>query len=56
MVEAAIRHGANEYTTLKWNATIEAKDYFEQKMKETLKMSLLRVMEILFKSIGLKFR
>lgn len=36
MVEAALRHGINEYTTLKWKATFEIKEYFERKMGKTI--------------------
>jgi HD superfamily phosphodiesterase len=36
MVEAALRHGINEYTTLKWKATLETKEYFERKMGKSI--------------------
>ncbi|MEG2290206.1 MAG: HD domain-containing protein [Clostridium sp.] len=45
MVEAALRHGINEYTTLKWKATIEIKEYFEQKMGKSVYSILPGVVE-----------
>jgi HD superfamily phosphodiesterase len=49
MVEASLRHGINEYTTLKWKATLETKEYFEQKMKRSIYGILPGVIENTFK-------
>jgi len=51
MVEAALRHGINEYTTLKWKATFEIKEYFEKKMGKSVYSILPGVVENTF---GLK--
>lgn len=49
MVEAALRHGINEYTTLKWNATLEIKEYFESKMGRSVYSILPGVVENTFR-------
>ncbi|MBZ9687310.1 HD domain-containing protein [Clostridium estertheticum] len=48
MVEAAIRHGINEYTTLKWNETLEIKAYFEHKIGKSVYSILPGVIENTF--------
>jgi len=48
MVEAVLRHGVNEYTTLKWKATLESKDYFEGKMGKSVYSILPGVVENTF--------
>ena len=48
MVEAVIRHGTNEYTTLKWKATFEIKDYFERMMGKSVYSILPGVVENTF--------
>jgi hypothetical protein len=48
MVEASLRHGINEYTTLKWKATLELKDYFECKMGKSVYSILPGVVENTF--------
>ncbi|MEG0308506.1 MAG: HD domain-containing protein [Clostridium sp.] len=45
MVEAALRHCINEYTTLKWKATLQIKEYFEQKMGKSVYSILPGVVE-----------
>jgi HD superfamily phosphodiesterase len=49
MVEASLRHGINEYTTLKWKATLETKEYFEHKMKKSIYNILPGVVENTFR-------
>ena len=49
MIEAALRHGINEYTTLKWKATFENKDYFEDKMGKSIYSLLQGVVENTFR-------
>jgi HD superfamily phosphodiesterase len=49
MVEASLRHGINEYTTLKWKATLEIKEYFERKMKKSIYSILPGVVENTFR-------
>lgn len=49
MVEASLRHGINEHTTQKWKATLETKEYFEQKMKKSIYSILPGVVENTFK-------
>ncbi|HEY8893157.1 MAG TPA: hypothetical protein VIM70_23295 [Clostridium sp.] len=49
MIEAALRHGINEYTTLKWKATFENKDYFEDKMGKPIYSLLQGVVENTFR-------
>ena len=46
-----MRHGINEYTTLKWKATFEIKEYFEKKMGKSVYSILPGVVENTF---GLK--
>lgn len=48
MIDVALRHGINEYTTLKWKATFEIKEYFELKMGKSLYSVLLGVVENTF--------
>ena len=48
MVEAALRHGINEYTALKWKATFEIKEYFELRMGKSLYSILPGVVENTF--------
>lgn len=48
MVEAALRHGINQYTTLKWKATLEIKEYFEHKMGKSVYSILPGVVENTF--------
>ena len=36
MIDVALRHGINEYTTLKWKSTFEIKDYFEDKIGKSI--------------------
>lgn len=48
MVEAVLRHGVNEYTTLKWKATLETKDYFERKIGKSVYSILPGVVENTF--------
>jgi HD superfamily phosphodiesterase len=50
MVEAALRHGINEYTMLKWKATLEIKDYFESKIGRSVYSILPGVVENTFGS------
>jgi len=50
MVEATLRHGINEYTTLKWKATFEIKEYFERKMGKSVYSILPGVVENTFGS------
>lgn len=49
MIEASLRHGINEHTTLKWKATLETKEYFEHKMKKSIYSILPGVVENTFK-------
>lgn len=49
MIEASLRHGINEYTTLKWKATLETKEYFERKIKKSIYSILPGVVENTFK-------
>ena len=49
MVEASLRHGINEYTTLKWKATFEIKEYFENKMGKSVYSILPGVVENTFR-------
>lgn len=49
MVDAALRHGITEYTTKKWKATLEIKDYFEEKMGKSIYSFLPGVIENTFK-------
>jgi len=51
MVEASIRHGINEYTTLKWKATFEIKEYFENKMGKSVYSILPGVIDNTFRFI-----
>jgi hypothetical protein len=48
MVDVALRHGINEYTTLKWKSTFEIKDYFEDKMGKSIYSLLPGVVENTF--------
>jgi hypothetical protein len=48
MIDVALRHGINEYTTLKWKATFEIKEYFELKMGKSLYSVLPGVIENTF--------
>jgi hypothetical protein len=48
-IQAALRHGINEYTTLKWNATFEIKEYFESKMGRSVYSILPGVVENTFR-------
>lgn len=48
MVEAVIRHGMNEYTIQKWKATLEIKNYFEQKIGKSIYTLLPGVIENTF--------
>lgn len=48
MIEAALRHGINEYTTLKWKATFKIKEYFEMKMGKSVYSILPKVVENTF--------
>jgi hypothetical protein len=48
MIEAALRHGINEYTTFKWKSTLEIKDYFENKMGKSVYSILPGVVEKTF--------
>jgi hypothetical protein len=48
MVDVALRHGINEYTTLKWKATFEIKDYFENKTGKSIYSILPGVVENTF--------
>ncbi|MBL4930909.1 HD domain-containing protein [Clostridium paridis] len=48
LVDAVLRHGTNEYTTLKWKATFEIKDYFERKMGKSVYSILPGVIENTF--------
>jgi HD superfamily phosphodiesterase len=49
MVEAALRHGINEYTALKWKETFEIKKYFENKMGKSIYSLLPKVVENTFR-------
>jgi len=49
MVEASLRHGINEYTTLKWKATFEIKEYFENKMGRSVYSILPGVIDNTFR-------
>jgi HD superfamily phosphodiesterase len=49
MVEAAIRHGINKYTTLKWNETLKIKEYFQRKIGKSVYSILPGVIENTFK-------
>lgn len=48
MVDAAIRHGINEYTTNKWKTTMEIKEYFEKKIGKSIYSILPGVIENTF--------
>ncbi|MBC2460322.1 HD domain-containing protein [Clostridium beijerinckii] len=48
MIDVALRHGINEYTTLKWKATFEIKEYFELKMGKSVYSVLPGVVENTF--------
>ena len=48
MVDVALRHGINEYTTLKWKSTFEIKDYFEDKIGKSIYSLLPGVAENTF--------
>ena len=48
MVDVALRHGINEYTMLKWKATFEIKDYFENKTGKSIYSILPGVFENTF--------
>lgn len=48
IVDAALRHGINEYTTTKWKATFEIKEYFERKMGKSIYSILPGVVENTF--------
>lgn len=48
MINAAIRHGINEFTTTKWKTTLEIKDYFERKMGKSVYKILPGVVESTF--------
>lgn len=47
-VDVALRHGINEYTTLKWKSTFEIKDYFEAKIGKSIYSLLPGVAENTF--------
>lgn len=49
MVEAVLRHGVNEYTTLKWKATLEIKNYFDRKIRKSVYSILPGVVENTFR-------
>jgi hypothetical protein len=48
MVDAALRHGINEYTTLKWAETLKIKTYFEEIMGVSVYSLLHGVVENTF--------
>ncbi len=48
MVDVALRHGVNDYTVKKWQATFQLKQYFEEKMGKSIYSVLPDVIENTF--------
>lgn len=48
MIDVALRHGTNEYSSLKWKATFEIKEYFELIMGKSVYSVLPGVVENTF--------
>lgn len=49
MVDVALRYGVNELTILKWKATFQLKDYFEEKMNKSIYNVLPNIAQNTFK-------
>jgi len=48
MIDVAMRHGVNEYTIKKWNATFEIQKYFEERIGKSIYSVLPNVIENTF--------
>lgn len=48
MLDVALRHGVNEYTVVKWKATFEIQEYFEERIGKSIYSVLPKVVENTF--------